>query len=46
MHDIQDIGEQKIAVSEIRFGGVSVFGLMKPFRFFDLPAIHMKPTQK
>jgi len=31
------IEERHIAVSEIRLGRSSVFGLLKPFGFFDLP---------
>ena len=35
---IQYSEELKIAISEVRFGARSDFGLYKPFRFFDLPA--------
>ena len=30
--------------SEIRFGGGSVFGFLKPFRFFDLRVIHSESS--
>jgi hypothetical protein len=41
-HDNQDIEDPEIAASEFRFGGGSVFGFKKPFRFFDLPTTRSK----
>ena len=35
---IRNINAPPLADPEIRFGGGSVFGFLKPFRFFDLPA--------